>query len=216
MVDLTPLWGFVIVSAVVIISPGADTMLLIRSSMEGGRRSGYATFAGIHTGNLILTTLVSSGLGVLMARNHPVMLAVQLLGGCYLLWLAIGSARAVVRRRRAGDGPVGHDAGSSTSDSARARFTQGLVSNLTNAKLLVFYLSFLPQFLGHASSSFAQLEMLAILFIVVAMAWHSVLILASARMQHLLERPAFSTTLEVLSTLVFAGLGLGILVEALG
>lgn len=214
MLDLSLLPTFIVLSVVVIIAPGADTMLLIRSSMDGGVRRGFATFAGIHVGNVILTTLVASGVGLVIANSPVAMLVVQLAGGLYLLWLALGAVRSVLRQwRNPDEDEAGH--GASVAGSGRQSFTQGIVSNLTNPKLLVFYLSFFPQFIGHARSSFAQLELLAVVFIVLAMVWQALVILLAARMQHLMQRRGFAIGLEVLSALVFLGLGGVILVEAL-
>lgn len=100
--------------------------------------------------------------------------------------------------------------------SPRAAFTRGLVTNLTNVKVLIFYLSFFPQFMGTATSAFAQLELLAWVFIALALAWEALVVVLAARMQHLMRRPTFALCLDGLCTLVFLALGLVVLAEAAG
>jgi len=210
VIDLAPLWSFIAVSLVIIVAPGADTMLLIRNTMDSGRRAGLATFAGICLGNLILTTLVASGVGIVLARSEPAMLVVQVAGGLYLLWLAFLSARALVGMLRA---PVRVE-GATVHGQSRGAFTKGLISNLTNAKVMVFYLSFFPQFIGRARSSFAQLELLALVFLTLAAIYQVSVVLLAGRFQHLMRRRWFAIALEALSVLVFVGIAVVILVEA--
>lgn len=217
MIDASVLLSFVAVSIVVILAPGSDVLLLIRSSMEGGKRLGFATFAGIHVGNLVLTTLVASGLGAVVSRNHALMQAVQMVGGLYLLWLAWGAAKPAVSLWRARAAGTHDDVAAVVAPSSPAQaFMRGLVTNLTNVKVLIFYVSFFPQFLGDASSVFAQLELLAVVFIAIAMVWEGLVMILAARMQHLMQRPLFAVCLDALCAVIFAALGILILVEALG
>ena len=92
--------GFVLVAAVVIVTPGQDTALTIRNTLAGGRRGGFATAAGVSAGQAVWTLAMSVGLAALIVASEPVFRAVKLAGAAYLVLLGLQALRDAVRRRR--------------------------------------------------------------------------------------------------------------------
>ena len=188
------LLAFVAVAAVVIVTPGQDTALTIRNTLLGGRRAGRRTAAGVATGQTLWALAASVGLAALLAASEPVFLAIRLAGAAYLVWLGLQALRAALRRQAA-EAPV----------AARGSpFRQGLLSNLGNAKMAVFFTSLLPQFGG---ASFAALLGLGLLFSCLTLMWLSLYAGVVARAGDTLRRGPVRRALDALTGSVLVALG---------
>jgi len=161
------LGAFLVVSLVVICTPGPDTALMIRNTLSGERRAGIATAIGITAGIAVWTLAASAGVAALLSASEPVFRALQLAGAAYLVYLGAQSLVAAVagRRREAAA------AGDCPTLSPKRAFRQGLLSNLGNPKIAVFFVSLLPQFVSHGSESFFALAVLGFLFSLMGLAW---------------------------------------------
>ncbi|SNS66955.1 Threonine/homoserine/homoserine lactone efflux protein [Asanoa hainanensis] len=135
--------SFVVFAIVLIAIPGADFAVTVRSTLVGGRRQGQWTAAGITSSNVVQGLLAVAGLGAIVVRVEPVFQAVKWAGIGYLLYLAAQSFRSAVR----GD-YAAIEGGPGVTGTAWTGWRQGFLSNITNPKVLVFYLAVLPQFLG--------------------------------------------------------------------
>jgi len=160
---LAQLAAFLGVSLVVIATPGQDTALTIRNTLLGGRRSGVCTAAGVSVGQACWTLAASAGLAALLQASEPAFLALRLAGAAYLVFLGLQALVGAMRRR--GEQLTGGVAVPRLA-SAKA-FRQGLVSNLGNPKMAVFFTSLLPQF----ATSFASLLAHGIVFVALTLAW---------------------------------------------
>jgi threonine/homoserine/homoserine lactone efflux protein len=196
------LLGFVVVAIVVIVTPGPDTALTIRNTLLGGRRPGVATAAGVATGQALWTLATSAGLAALIVASEPVFRAVKLAGAAYLVWLGLSALRDALRGR----GPV--------RDARPARvphaFRQGLLSNLGNPKMAIFFTSLLPQFGG---SSFAALLALGLFFCSMTLTWLTAYAFAVSKVGDLLRRSALRRALDAVVGLVLVALGLRLAAE---
>src|SRR5207247_277973 len=124
---------------------GKDTALTIRNTLLGGRRSGVATASGVSSGQAIWTLATSAGLAVILVASGPLFLAVRLAGAAYLIYLGVRSLIKAAARS-ASDDAAAH--GAAGRLPPRAAYWQGLLSNLSNAKMVAFFISLLPQFAG--------------------------------------------------------------------
>jgi threonine/homoserine/homoserine lactone efflux protein len=196
---IAELAAFLAVSAVVIVTPGQDTALTIRNTLVGGRRAGVLTAAGVSTGQACWTLAASAGLAALLQASEPAFLALRLAGAAYLVYLGIQALAAALRRR-----PPGHVPASS---EPRLRppiaFRQGLISNLGNPKMAVFFTSLLPQF----GSSFAALLGLGLLFCAMTLLWLSAYAVAVERAGDFLRRSRVRRAIEGVTGAVLVGLG---------
>lgn len=205
--DFSVLGAFIGVCLVVVLAPGSSTVLMIRSSLGGGPKSGYAAWLGNNIGNMVYAGLVVSGLGVLLAEHRSLMVAIQVLGGLYLLWLAIAGARSALHAfRLRGAVPEGVEVFSAITSPPGASFRRGFLTNMTNAKILIFFLSLLPQFVGSAESPVAQMAMLGAVFVGMAMAWEAVVVLLAVQVRRVMGHPMFPVVFESLCAVVFFGL----------
>jgi threonine/homoserine/homoserine lactone efflux protein len=179
------LLAFLAVSIVVICTPGQDTALTIRNTLGGGRRGGIATAAGVALGQAIWTLAASAGVVALLSASEPAFRALKLAGAAYLVYLGAQSILAAIRRREHGRTPR------ETASLGPARaLRQGLVSNLGNPKMAVFFASLLPQFAGGESAAFVALLALGLLFCALTLAWLTLYALAVDRLRHVLAGPA--------------------------
>ena len=166
---VTSLGAFFGVSALVIVTPGQDTALTIRNTLRGGRSDGVRTAVGVATGQCAWALATSAGLAALLVASEPAFHALRFFGAAYLVYLGLASLYRAVRRARA----------SNTVLLAKRRpFRQGVVSNLGNPKMAVFFSSLLPQF----AHSFAGLLVLGLFFACMTLTWLSVYAFAVSRL----------------------------------
>lgn len=168
--------AFLVLSAVVICTPGPDTALIIRNTLAAGRRGGMATAAGIVGGITVWTLAAAIGLAALLSASEPVFRAIQLAGAAYLVYLGAQSIWWTYRGRERTDG-----VGASAMVAPHRAFRQGLLSNLGNPKIAVFFVSLLPQFVSAGSSSFLALIVLGGLFSAMGLAWLTLYAVAVAK-----------------------------------
>jgi threonine/homoserine/homoserine lactone efflux protein len=192
--------GFVLVAAVVICTPGPDTALTIRNTLLGDRGNGLRTAQGVAVGQALWTLAASAGIAALVGASQPVFVAVRIAGAAYLVWLGLRALAAAVRGRRDEHRPHGSAAG----------FRQGLLSNLANPKMAVFFTSLLPQF----GSGFGELLGLGLVFASLTLVWLSLYALAVARTRRVLVRGRVRRTLDALSGLALAALGIRLVAES--
>jgi threonine/homoserine/homoserine lactone efflux protein len=197
--------AFLGVSIIVIATPGQDTALIIRNTLLGGRRSGVFTAAGVSAGQACWTLAASAGLAALLRASEPAFLALRLAGAAYLVFLG---SQALVGALRGRDGKLPRGLAPPRLAPGRA-FRQGLVSNLGNPKMAVFFVSLLPQF-GH---SFPALVALGLLFCTLTFAWLTAYAAVVARAGDFLRRPRIRRALEGLTGAVLVALGLRLAAE---
>jgi threonine/homoserine/homoserine lactone efflux protein len=202
--------AFLGVSALVIIAPGQDTALTIRNTLVGGRAGGIATAAGVVTGLATWTVATSAGLAALLVASQPLFLAVRLAGAAYLVFLGLQALRsALIPRDKAGAFPSPARRGG----SGWGFYLQGLLSNLGNPKILVFFLSLLPQFIERGQASFGRLLLLGLIFCCMTLTWLSLYAVVVARVGDFLRRDRIQRALEATTGLVLIGLGLRLATE---
>lgn len=202
LLDLTPLPGFLLASVVVVLTPGVDVFLLLRTSLRQGTRPGLLALAGIHSASIIQVSLVISGLGALITRTPAVLSALRWLGAAYLVYLAGTIFWGLwLTRREAAAGTLD---GSGEITAAEANpYLRGLLSNITNPKMLLFSLAFLPQFVGSAAAPALQLTMLGTLFLILAAIWELTIVLAAARIASKLRHQRVSKSMDMVSATAF-------------
>jgi threonine/homoserine/homoserine lactone efflux protein len=188
------LLSFFGVSALVIVTPGQDTALTIRNTLRGGRRGGVLTALGVATGQCGWALATSAGLAALLVASEPVFHAIRWFGAAYLIFLGLQSLARAVRGREAAHG---------RSRRARSSYRQGLVSNLGNPKMAVFFSSLLPQF-GH---TFAGLLVLGFVFAAMTLTWLSTYAFAVAKAGDVLRRPAIRRAVDALVGAVLVAFG---------
>jgi threonine/homoserine/homoserine lactone efflux protein len=204
--------AFLGISILVIVSPGQDTALTIRNTLVGSRRGGIATAAGVVTGLATWTIASSAGLAALLVASQPLFLAIRLVGAAYLVFLGLQALRAAIFLP-ARSGPPSPLAGEGRGGGLGTPYRQGLFSNLSNPKIVVFFLSLFPQFVDRSQAPFARLLLLGLIFCAITFTWLTLYAVVVARLGDLLRRDRVRRALEATTGLVLIGLGLRLATE---
>ena len=200
--------AFLGVSALVIVTPGQDTALTIRSTLLGGRRAGVLTAFGVSTGQAVWTIAASAGITAVLLASEPAFLAVKLAGAVYLVFL--GGQMLVHALRRSPDPlQVARPGGGL---EPRTAYRQGVVSNL-GPKMAVFFTSLLPQFAPESGPRFAAFLALGLCFCVLTAAWLTAYAFAVARAKDVFQRPRIRRFVDGLTGAVLVALGLRLAAE---
>ncbi len=191
------------VAAVLTVTPGADTMLVIRNVIARGRRAGVVTTLGICSGLFVHATLSALGLSLLLARSAEAFTVVKLAGAVYLAWLGAQALRGAARRAApqavlAGEGRA--------ADRARS-WREGFLTNVLNPKVAAFYLAFLPQFVGPGDAVLPTFLGLAAIHAALGLVWLSLLASLLERARGWFGRPAVRRALDGVSGAVLVALG---------
>jgi threonine/homoserine/homoserine lactone efflux protein len=194
--------AFAAVAAVVIVTPGQDTALVVRNTLAGRRAAGIATALGVSAGQAVWAVATSAGLAALIVASEQVFVGLKLVGAAYLVFLGATSLLRALTRR---PGPAARDRRAAPL-RPRTAFRQGALSNLANPKMAVFFTSLLPQFA--AAGAFVDLLGLGLLFAALTIAWLTAYALAVDRASGVLGRPAVRRALDALTGLVLVALGL--------
>ncbi len=198
------LLAFAVVAAVLTLSPGADTLLVIRNVVTRGRRAGATTALGICSGLFLHATLSALGLSVLIAHSAFAYQLLKFAGAIYLVWLGVQSLSAALR----GDYPHGPAADTAQQQvSASRSFSEGLLTNLLNPKVAVFYLALLPQFIAVDDPVFVKSILLAGIHAAMGVVWLVALASLLDRARAVITRPRVRRMLEGVSGSILVGLG---------
>lgn len=188
--------SFLILCFLLTITPGADTALVLRSSLSAaGPRSYFPTVVGICAGLLFHATISSLGLSVILVKSAQLFSIVKLCGAAYLIYL--GTQTLWTARK-----PVIVDVA-----PARAGFRSGFLTNILNPKVAVFYLTFLPQFIDVHANAFIQSIALASIHIAMCLVWLSLVGEFVLYFRAQLEKPSVRRVLDSLTGLALLGFG---------
>jgi threonine/homoserine/homoserine lactone efflux protein len=204
-------WAFLGVSLLVIATPGPDTALTVRNTLLGGRRGGGFTAAGVATGQAIWALATSAGLVALLMTCEQVFQAVKWLGAAYLVWLGAGASWA---SWRGGAMPAARGDGPSAGLTRANAFRQGVLSDLGNPKMAVFFSSLLPQFAGD-NASFASLVLLGLVFCAMTFAWLTGYAIALSLAGDYVRRGSVWRTIEAITGAALVAMGFRLASERL-
>ena len=202
--------AFLLVAAALTVTPGADTMLVIRNTLRGGRSSGWATVLGVLAGVLLHAVLSGIGISVLLTTSTTAFTIVKLLGAGYLIWLGLQS---IWGSRNRVDSQGGANTQVGGGAPLREGFLQGFITNVLNPKVAVFYVAFLPQFISAGDPVLAKSLMLACIQNLMGAIWLGGLAAVVERGRLWVERPRVRQWVSRVSGTVLAGLGLRLAFE---
>ena len=191
--------GFVAVATLVVVTPGPDMTLVARNTFAGGRISGLATSAGTCSGLLVHATAAALGLSAVLLASSQAFTAVKIAGGAYLIFLGI---RTIIGAGRDTPFREGENA-----DDPWAAYRQGVLTNVLNPKVAVFFLSLLPQFVDPGPGFTWRLLLLSGLFIAMGLVWLTVYTLALHAVGAFVDRPRVRTVIETITGGVLVALG---------
>jgi threonine/homoserine/homoserine lactone efflux protein len=200
---LAALPAFVAVSLVVICTPGQDTALTVRNTLMGGRRAGVLTGLGVATGQACWTVAASAGVTAILIASEPAFVALKVAGAAYLIFLGGQALVSAIRRT-----PAKHaDARPDRSLRGASGFRQGVLSNLANPKMAMFFTSLLPQFAPEHGGTVLPLMFLGLVFCGLTFLWLAGYAAAVARAGDLLRRDRVRRWLDAVMGTALVGLG---------
>lgn len=196
------------VAAVLVVTPGPDMALVAKNALSGGWPAVVSSTAGICSGLVVHAVAAAAGVSALLQASSTAYTAVRIAGGAYLV--AIGAV-AIAHSLRRGDGAGEGVLGSMPAIALgrrRGRFWEAFVSNVLNPKLIVFFITVLPQFAGGEGSFFTQALVLGAAFELLTAVWLLSYGAAVAKAGAVLRRPAIRRLLERLTGVILIALGL--------
>ncbi|AXO35164.1 LysE family translocator [Micromonospora chalcea] len=221
--------SFVAASLLIIIVPGVDFALVTRQTVRYGRRAGFVVLAGLFVAALVHASFATAGLSALLVSSPTLYTVLRVAGALYLLYLG-GTILWATRPRRTvpaaqpvtvgaggagpdtdtGPAPVPDTPAADEPHVARRSFVMGVTSQLLNVKVVVFYVSFVPQFVKPGDGAAARTAVLAATFIGLAVLWWACYIMLIDRLQPWLTRPSVLLVIERLTGLILIVLAIRI------
>jgi RhtB (resistance to homoserine/threonine) family protein len=194
--------AFIGVAALLTIAPGPDMALVLRNALRGGRPTVVPTAAGIATGCIVWGAASSLGVAALLAASAQLYQALKLVGAAYLIFLGLLALRAAIRSDPS-------EAGTDGSTRSRAgAYRQGLLTNLLNPKVGVFYATFLPQFIAPGQPVFATSVALACIHAGMGLVWLTVYGYGASRLADVMNRGRIRRGIEAATGTVLVAFGL--------
>ncbi|MFG1793721.1 LysE family translocator [Nocardia sp. NPDC049149] len=200
------LLGFVVVALLAVMVPGLDTMLMLRHAVLGGWRAGLLALLGINVGCVVWGSASIAGLTAVLTASHLAYEIVRIAGAAYLIWLGGSALWKSLQRKRSDELPTG------VEPQSRSAFRAGLVTNLLNPKVGVFYMSLLPQFIPAGSIVWGA--GLVAIHVTIGLLWMSGLLVLAAKLRAVFLREQVRRWLDRVTATVFVGLGVKLAVEA--
>lgn len=204
------LMAFAAFSAIMVITPGPDSLLVLRNTVRGGRRDGFRTACGAAAGSLGWGLGSVAGLTAVIAASAQLYRAVQLAGAGYLLFLGIRGWRAARQPAADATGQI-----ATVRQRSGRGFAAGLLSDLLNPKVGLFFLAVLPQFIPAHAGMTRYTPGYAAVDSVIALGWLAAVVWASDRAGSWIRRPRLRQALDRAASTVIVGLGLEVAATSL-
>ena len=189
-----------------IIMPGADFTLIMKTTLTKGRKAGQITACGIAAGLVFHTTAAVLGLSAIIAKSAFLFDVVKYIGAAYLFYLGITAftTKAV---------PECYNTSAAnnlavTDNNSWSVFTQGVLANVLNPKTVIFYLTFLPQFVNQAKPMIPQLILLGALLVILSLIWFAFLAYAFGHIRKYFDNPVFKSRMQKITGALLISFGL--------
>ncbi len=204
------IWVYVMAITLLTMTPGVDTMLVIRNTTRGGVRDGIASSVGICSGLFLHATISAVGISMLLLKCAWAFRALKLVGALYLIWLGIVSFNAALKAGKLASAGIGDE--TAGTFSLKHSLWEGFLCNSLNPKAALFYMAFLPQFIDPGHSALAQSLFLAGLHFAIAMVWLTLVAILVDKARIVLSTVRVRRIFDVVtgSIMVFFGITLGL------
>ncbi|MFY2156090.1 LysE family translocator [Cytobacillus firmus] len=193
---------FLILSLFVVMSPGIDTALITKRTIADGRTDGYKMGLGITAGSLVHTFAAAFGLSAILMQSAAAFEIIKYAGAVYLIYLGLSPFISMKKKKEAGiETEV-------ESDIKKSAFKQGLLSNVLNPKVAMFFLTFLPQFVKTGENASQQLIIMGIIYTLLSISWFFIYVFFINYMREWLMSPKVQRVMDKATGLVLIGFGL--------
>jgi threonine/homoserine/homoserine lactone efflux protein len=203
--------AFAALSALLVLSPGATLAVVVETALGYGRRAALLTVAGVGLGNATLATAAAFGLSALLDRWPSALAAIRLAGGLYLAWLGLrGLWRALFAGRPPASDPARGPGAAPPWEAETGPLShlgRGLLTNLLNPPVILFYVTMVPQFIGPQDPYLARALVLGATHVAMSIIWQGSCGLAVGMAAEHMRRPAVRRALEGLTGAILIALG---------
>lgn len=193
---------FLIACVLLIILPGPDTAIVTKNTVVGGRGVGVQTMLGSCLGLLIHTVAAVAGLSAIIVQSAVAFTILKYVGAAYLCYLGVRT----LMNMRTNKAQV--DEGKLVEAKGNSYFKQGFITNVTNPKVAVFFLTFLPQFLAPGSEPFWSFLLMGVMYTVLTFIWFLCYVFLLDLIRNFMKRPATQAVIEGLTGIVLIGFGI--------
>lgn len=199
------LLSFSLATFALALTPGPDNIYVLVQSLINGTKSGIATTSGLISGCIVHTSLLAFGVSALITASEEIFYSIKVLGALYLLFLAFKSYKGDAVIAFSEDAP---------KKSNWGLYKQGVIMNLVNPKIMIFFLAFFPAFLWNEHKNLiSQFYILGLLFMIISFLTFSSIALLAGRIKHfLIRRKSTGLFFKWLQISVFVGIALFILI----
>ncbi len=201
--NMSDFFTFLLLSLFVVMSPGVDTALITKRTIADGRKNGYKMALGITTGSLVHTLAAAFGLSAILMQSALAFEIVKYIGAIYLIYLGISSFWA---RKNVGDNEI-------DVVNRKSAFKQGLLSNVLNPKVAMFFITFLPQFVSNGSHVTTQLITMGIIYTLLSISWFFVYVFFINSLREWLLSVKVQRMMDQATGVVLIGFGLKLALE---
>ncbi|KMJ43630.1 hypothetical protein AB204_18690 [Xenorhabdus khoisanae] len=208
MLSIETLIAFISISCFLCLLPGPDNIFVLSQSAINGRKNGISITIGLCIGLLIHTSLVSLGIAAILRESTVTLEIIRVIGVCYLSYLAWGAFNAK---------PIYHQEHASDFHDTKVLIKKGLIMNLSNPKIIIFFMAFLPQFTTNSTSfipASLQLFYLGLTFVIIAFILFTLISYLSGFLNNAISgKPSIQTILNKITSLIFIALAINLFVS---
>ncbi len=197
--------SFVVAITLLSMTPGVDTLLVIRNTARGGVRDGVITSVAICCGLFVHATVSALGISLILLQSAWAFGLLKLVGAAYLIWLGVQS---LLSARRGNPLPVAGMQAPRRDVPTLLPVREGFLSNVLNPKTVIFYMAFLPQFIAPSDPALLKSLWLAGVHFVIANVWQIAIVLMVGRAGTWLAKRWVSRTLDSVTGTVLVALGI--------
>ncbi len=214
--SLKEILSFVSIVLLLVMFPGPNTVLVMQSVGLNGKKSGFFNVAGIVAALYVHALLAAIGLSVIVTQSTQLYMGVKFLGSIYILYLGLTSlySSGLLKNKPDNNSPVSIvTTNNKTIENFSSSFYQGLISNIFNPKVALFYLSFIPQFVHTQSNVLSEVLFLTFLYSLVSASWYSLLVLSVNKFHVFLSRGSIKQRIKAISGILLVGLSIKMTVK---
>jgi len=193
---------FFVAITVLTMTPGLDTMIILRNTIRGGAKDGIVSSIGICSGLFIHAFLSAVGISAILLYSSTAFTTLKVIGACYLIWLGFINLKSFWYSSKQKKVET-----SKEPFHFIRSFREGFMSNVLNPKTIVFYMAFLPQFISPESSALVQSMILAAFHFIIAMIWQGILIYTICSANVFITKESVRKTLDLISGLIMMVFG---------
>ncbi|AFL69424.1 LysE family translocator [Sulfurospirillum barnesii] len=202
------LWTFLVAITLLSMTPGADTLIVIRNTLRGGAYDGLVSSLGICLGLFVHATLSAVGISAILLYSATAFMVLKTLGALYLIWLGFNALKSFWNAKN-----MRQKAVEKHPFSFWISLQEGFLSNVLNPKAVIFYMAFLPHFISHEHSALSQSLFLALLHFIIASLWQAMIVYTIVKANGFITKKSVRQSLDALSGSIMIALGIRLFLE---